>query len=126
MDTLSLVMFTLLVGMLIVALSTLGFGYALFGRRPVPQPAMQGAPPLLVEDGAEAPPSSSATDVLAPVAGTTVVAPPVEGRRARDVTITPWVRLRSALLLALTTVGLAALIGAVLSVLVVAVVFVAT
>jgi hypothetical protein len=122
-------MFTLLIGMLIVALSTLVFGYALFGRRPVPQPAMQAEGAHLDAPGAEPPPSSvaaGATATASSSATTLTVDPPIEGRRARDVTITPWVRLRAGLLLALTTVGLAAIIGAVLSVAVVAVVFIAT
>ncbi|MHB1137589.1 MAG: hypothetical protein ACYC2O_01450 [Microthrixaceae bacterium] len=115
-------MFTLLVGMLIVALSTLGFGYALFGRRPVPQPAMEAAPALPRDPSAEALPSSGAGTTTT----TVVIDPPRDGRRARDVTITRWVRIRATLLLALTTIGLAAIVGAVLSVVVVAIVFVAT
>jgi len=117
--------------MLIVALSTLVFGYALFGRRPVPQPAMQAEAAHLAAPGAEPAPSSvvsalPADDAAASATTTLTVDPPIEGRRARDVTITPWVRVRAGLLLALTTIGLAAIIGAVLSVLVVAVVFIAT
>lgn len=115
-------MFTLLIGILIVAASTAGFGFALFGRRPVPQPAMQLATAPSVAPLAEPAPSSPGGDVLV----ATRVEAPIEGRRARDVTITPWVRLRSSLLLALTVLGIAAILGAVLSVVVVGIVFVAT
>lgn len=119
-------MFTLLIGILIVAASTAGFGFALFGRRPVPQPAMQLATAPSVVSLAEPAPSSGSTE-----GGTDLLAPdyveaPIEGRRARDVTITPWVRIRSSLLLALTVLGIAAILGAVLSVIVVGIVFVAT
>ena len=45
---------------------------------------------------------------------------------ASDVTLSRWVRLRSGMLLALTVAGLAALLGVVLSVLVVGLVLLAT
>jgi len=130
-------MFTLLIGILIVAGSAAGFGFALFGRRPIPQPAtlVPGAQFELAH--AEPGPSSRALgtgdgDEPHGVAGlwdrgsVETVAPPVTGRRARDVTITPWVRMRATLLLALTVFGIAAIVGAVLSVIVVAAVFIAT
>jgi hypothetical protein len=119
-------MFTLLIGILIVAASTAGFGFALFGRRPVPQPAMQLATAPSVAALAEVAPSSARAGNGADVLVADRVEPPIEGRRARDVTITPWVRLRSSLLLALTVLGIAAILGAVLSVLVVGIVFIAT
>jgi len=126
--TLSFVMFTLLVGILIVAASTAGFGFALFGRRPVPQPAMELATTPLGTTDAEPPPSSSDRgELLAGAPGDTITDEDVpRGRRARDVTITPWVRLRSVLLLVLTVVGLAGIFGAVLSIVVVGIVFIAT
>lgn len=98
------------VGLLIVAAGAAGFGFALFGRRPIPQ---------------------TATPVAGPERGPSADAPggPVATRtrsRTSDVTLSRGVRVRSALLLALTVVGLAALIGGVLSVVVVGLVFVLT
>ena len=46
--------------------------------------------------------------------------------RTHDVALSRWMRVRAALLLALTVVGLAALIGGVLSIAVVALVLLAT
>ena len=124
-------MLTLLIGILIVAGSAAGFGFALFGRRPIPQPAMQAPGASLGRELAEVSASSGGgvyledEDVESNDRWGGVGAPYV-GRRARDVTITPWVRVRSSLMLALTVLGIAAILGAVLSVVVVAVVFVAT
>lgn len=109
-----------------MVLSALGFGYALFGRRPLPQPATGSASRVPQDEFAESIPSTrdlSLSDDLDQVdsdeAATT-------GRRARDVTITPAVRARSTLLLLLAVTGIAAIIGVVLSVVVVGVVFLVT
>ncbi|MEX0768360.1 MAG: hypothetical protein WD029_07805 [Microthrixaceae bacterium] len=119
-------MLTLFVGILIVVLSALGFGYALFGRRPLPQPAMGSTLGALPADLAEAIPSStvSSEDHGDPMPNEEDI--PLNGRRARDVTITAAVRARAVLLLFLSVVGIAAIIGVVLSVVVVGVVFVVT
>ena len=123
-------MLTLLIGILIVAGSAAGFGFALFGRRPIPQPAMQAPGAPLGRELAEVSPSSGGVyledDDVESNDRWGGVGAPYTGRRARDVTITPWVRVRSSLMLALTVLGIAAILGAVLSVVVVAVVFVAT
>ena len=96
--------------MLVVAAGAVGFGLALFGRRPVPQPAME-------LPGAQ----------LGPAA---LLAGRSRDRRRTvdrdDVAISRWVRLRAALMLTLTVLGLAAIIGGVLSVLVVGVVLIVT
>lgn len=126
MGTLSSVMFTLLIGILIVAGSAAGFGYALFGRRPVPQPAMQTTLAPFERELAEVSPSSGAASYATFVDDADPRDVQVTRRRARDVTITPWVRARSALVLALTVLGIAAILGAVLSIIVVGVVFIAT
>ena len=86
-------MATLLVGVLVVAAGAVGFGFALFGRRPVPQTAT-------AHPGAH-------------------LAHPAPAVRADDVAITGWTRVRAALVLALTVLGLAAIVGGVLSVVVV-------
>ena len=96
--------------MLVVAAGAVGFGLAMFGRRPVPQPATE-------LPGAQ----------LAPVAAlaerTRLLRRPAE---RDEVSISRWVRLRAALMLALTVLGLAAIIGGVLSVLVVGLVLIVT
>jgi len=119
-------MFTLFVGVLIVVLSALGFGYALFGRRPLPQPATGSALGVLPEDLPESIPSRSALGLNDGREMQNTVPMTAGGRRTRDVTITPAVRARSTLLLALGVVGLAAILGVILSVIVVGVVFLVT
>lgn len=52
--------------------------------------------------------------------------PTADHRPSGDVTLSPWVRVRSALLLGLTVLGLAALLGAALSIVAVGFVFLAT
>lgn len=128
-------MLTLLVAMLMVTVSAIGFGLALFGRRPVPQPAMSGAEEhlgvALTEQGPsfDAGPGTGRDDLgvtgpwwrrLLARDGT------AERRFSTDVTLSGWQRARSALLLAVTVVGLAALVGGVLSVLVVGAVLLLT
>jgi hypothetical protein len=146
-------MFTLLVGILLVVGSAVGFGLALFGRRPVPQPAMTSLRAPLGVDLSETGPSSSGggarpgDTLTAPVATDAATAGRDDGPAtkqvgrlhrllqreetaehvdASDVTLSRWVRLRSGMLLALTVAGLAALLGVVLSVLVVGLVLLAT
>jgi hypothetical protein len=118
---------TLLIGMMIVAVSAVGFGLALFGRRPVPQPATESGTAHLA-------PSPSGSGVSAGASKLRTLAPgggrlahlPVRRPRADDVTLSGWVRLRSALLLLLTVAGLAALIGGVLSIILVGLVLIVT
>jgi hypothetical protein len=119
-------MFTLFVGILIVVLSALGFGYALFGRRPVPQPATGLAVGVASDEFTEAIPSRFGSSLQDDSDTFDTEEVPSRGRRAKDVTITPSVRARSTLLLALTVVGIAAIIGVVLSVVLVGVVFLVT
>ncbi len=128
--------------MVVVAASAAGFGVALFGRRPVPQPAMSapsGDPGRLVgTDAAEgvpsepvAPPRRRAADL-----GGTAASSWLRRLVARDATVdhqpdtsvvlSRWERARSALLLGLTVVGLAAILGGVLSVVVVGLVLLLT
>lgn len=128
--------------------SAVGFGLALFGRRPIPQPAMTGAVAASGAGLAETRPSSlraparTASDPNDDPAeeqgdGLTTKAVPrwqrvlqrdqtAERVDASDVTLSGWVRVRSSLLLALTVAGLAALLGVVASVLVVGVVLLVT
>jgi hypothetical protein len=131
-------MLTLLVGILMVTVSAIGFGLALFGRRPVPQPATVTATEHPVVPGPEQRPSSPvAASTIAPPREDLEVTGPwwrrllareatAERQPTSDVTLSPWVRVRSAFLLGLTVVGLAALIGGVLSVLVVGAVLLLT
>jgi hypothetical protein len=115
-------MVSLLLGMLVVVAGAAGFGLALFGRRPVPQTATQVPG---VEVGAETlhRPPGAASRALA---GVRVLVGEREGAGAEDVQPSRWVRVRAALLLLLTVLGLAAIIGGVLSVLVVGLVLLAT
>lgn len=140
-------MVTLMVGVLLVAVSAVGFGYALFGRRPVPQPAMSLTGAHLGAAGAEALPSSTAdldelgtddADDHRPEPGTGGVLqvstvrrllqrePTADHQPAADVTLSTWVRARSAMYLALIVAGLAALIGIVTSIVLVGLVLVLT
>ena len=119
-------MFTLFVGILIVVLSALGFGYALFGRRPLPQPATGLTPRVASDEFTEAIPSRFGSVLEEDLDESDSEGVPIRGRRARDVTITPAVRARSTLLLVLTVVGIAAIVGVVLSVVLVGVVFLVT
>ncbi len=129
--------------------SAVGFGLALFGRRPVPQPAMaRTGSPLdldLTETGPSSGWGSGQVLVAEPIelesgefgsdgydsgdGMTTRVVPwwqrmlqrdqTAEHVDASDVTLSGWVRVRSGLLLALTVAGLAALFGVVISIVVV-------
>ena len=96
--------------MLVVAAGAVGFGLALFGRRPVPQPAT------------ELPGTQLASAAVLTGRTRSVRRPAVRD----EVSISRWVRVRAALMLALTVLGLAAIIGGVLSVLVVGVVLIVT
>ncbi|MFM7063897.1 MAG: hypothetical protein ACKO04_10470 [Actinomycetes bacterium] len=89
-------MVTLLVGVLVVVVGAVAIGAALFGPRPVPQPATAA---VAGRSAAETPPSA-ATD-LPPE----VLAPLVPTARTR---------VRAALWLLLGVVGTAAIVGAVL------------
>lgn len=108
---------TLIVGLAVVALSTIGFAVAMFGRRPLPQPAT-AAPataPAPVATVSEAPAGR-------PVRRGTL-------RRSDDVSahdvprlqveVPGPVRIRSAFILALGVLAVAAVAGVLLSVVVV-------
>ncbi|CAB4694049.1 unannotated protein [freshwater metagenome] len=109
-----------------MVLSALGFGYALFGRRPLPQPATGLTQGVASGESTEAIPSRFGSVQEEDLDESDSEGGPIRGRRARDVTITPAVRARSTLLLALTVIGIAAIIGVVLSVVLVGVVFLVT
>ncbi len=106
-------MSALLIGFLVVAGSAALFGVALFGRRPIPQSAIGP----LTDDrdparGAETAPSRRpATSSNGSVQTITLTAADVRVPTAR--------RIRSALLLALSMLGMALLVGTVLSIVVV-------
>lgn len=126
-------MVTLLVGVLLVAGGAAGFGVALFGRRPVPQPAM--ATPTAHLGGGAAELLPSADDDATDAGGVLQVGrwrqllqrePTADHQPAADVTLSGWVRARSALYLLLVVTGLAALIGIVASILVVGLVLLVT
>jgi hypothetical protein len=132
-------MFTMVVGLLLVAASALGFGYALFGHRPVPQPAMALAGGHLVDDLAEPAPSIEADPAgsVEELQGGGVLPagwarrllqrePTADHQPGGDVTLSTGVRVRSALLLTLVVVGLAAAIGALISVVLVGAVLLVT
>ncbi len=104
---------TLIVGLLVVVVSAVGFGLAMFGRRPLPQPATAGvatiaAPVTASRDSSDvgrrspARPSTEPTDL---------------GRLRVDVPAP--VRIRSAFLLGLGVIAASAIVGILLSVAVV-------
>lgn len=114
----------------LVVLSAFVFGFALFGRRPVPQAATVGA----VDEGeqpeptrtTETPPSrirgGQATAIRVRGSdGAVIVQPPREPAHlaGRDVRSPIHVRLRSTLVLLVGAVGTAVLLGAILSILLV-------
>jgi hypothetical protein len=137
-------MVTLMVGVLLVALSAIGFGVALFGSRPVPQPAMSlsgthlGAPtaepfPSMVDPVSDDGRGALVDDVED--GGVLAVGrlrrmlqrePTADHQPAADVTLSPWVRARSAMYLTLIVTGLAAVIGIVTSIVLVGVVLFVT
>ena len=96
--TLSGGMVTLLVGVLVVVVGAVGFGIALFGPRPVPQPATEpGVTAATAVPAAEVVPS---TEVRRP--STTELGPLMPTARTRG---------RAALWLVLAVVGTAAIVG---------------
>lgn len=128
-----------------VAVGAAVFGFALFGRRPVPQPAMSLAGSHLGDTMAEPGPSvapasddptatthtatSGPFDDLLPAGWWRRMLqrePSADHQPASDVTLSAWVRVRSALYLTLVVTGLAALIGIVTSIVVVGVVLLVT
>jgi hypothetical protein len=134
-------MFTLMVGVLLVAFSAVVFGLALFGRRPVPQPAMSGVGRHPGAALPEAAPSGGAVieaddDVQPSALGGVLDAgwwrrllqrePTADHQPESDVTLSPWVRVRSAMFLTLIVTGLAALIGILASIVVVGLVLLVT
>jgi hypothetical protein len=136
-DTLAVVMTALLVGFLLVALSSVGFGVALFWHRPSPQAATtQGSSPFTTAEGPVSAPSSSdlagaarSTERVEPDAAlvdepVAVLPPPppriatrraVRSEPAKPIRTSLFVRLRAMALLVVVVLVIAALIGAVLS-----------
>ncbi|MGI9577960.1 MAG: hypothetical protein ACR2OH_07165 [Microthrixaceae bacterium] len=119
-------MSALFIGFFLVVASAAMFGFALFGRRPIPQPAMVGTDsPRQAVAGSEAAPSRLPTGKVtaAQVAGTgpvIVKAPSEPGHiGSTDVRVPLIVRLRSALLLAVSVLGTAIIVGVLLSIIVV-------
>lgn len=112
--TLGFVMGALAVGVLVVLVSSIAFGAAMFGRRPIPQPATvvpEGHPGAVTAPssvGAEAAPRRRARAVTAEEARVQVSIPTA-------------VKVRSGVMLGFTVLALAALVGVVLSVAVVGV-----
>lgn len=111
-------MSALLIGFLLVVVSAAAFGFALFGRRPIPQPAIAGAS---LRRGT----GSGAENQPRAVGGTTSdrsfgisTERPIESIHltAADVRPSRTRRIRAGALLALSVVGSAVLIGAVLSI----------
>lgn len=144
----------MLFGLLLVVVSAAGFGAALFGRRPIPQPATAGAVPALTEVPAEAVPSGTG-DGAQLTDSPLVVARPGRSRRGSSTPTTPpgvlpvgrlqrlvqreptadhepavtfsaWDRLRSAAALTLALLGIGTIIGCVITIVVVGAVFVLT
>ena len=129
-----------MVGVLLVAFSAVVFGLALFGRRPVPQPAMSGVGRHPGAALPEAAPSGGAVEAddaapSSPLGGVLDAGwwrrllqrePTADHQPESDVTLSPWVRVRSALFLTLIVTGLAALIGILASIAVVGLVLLVT
>ncbi len=134
-----------MVGVLLVVLSAIGFGVALFGSRPVPQPAMSLSGAHLGEPTSEPIPSmvgaasddgyGTAVPDAADPGGVLAVGrlrrmlqrePTADHQPAADVALSPWVRARSAMYLTLIVTGLAAVIGIVTSVVLVGAVLLVT
>jgi hypothetical protein len=113
--------------MVLVVAGAAAFGYALFGRRPIPQPAMAGVTsPREAGRGAEAPPSRLPAGELtaaqvAGVSGPVIVKVPDEPGHigSSDVRVPLARRIRAAVLLALSVLGTAILLGVILSIIVV-------
>jgi hypothetical protein len=128
-------MFTMLVGVLVVAFGAVVFGYALFGPRPVPQPAtssrngqLSAPPPVAGPSDADLEPVPPTTGVLpaGPLRRLLQREPTADHQPAADASVTPIVRVRSGLLLTLIVVGLAAVIGVIASIALVGVVLLVT
>ncbi|UDY34867.1 hypothetical protein [Dermatobacter hominis] len=107
---------TLIVGVLVVAVSTAGFALSMFGRRPLPQPATTVATAAPV-------PVTPARDGAAPrrrrAAATTAAGVGDREVPRLQVDVPASVRIRSAFLLALGVIAAAAAVGVVLSIVVV-------
>jgi hypothetical protein len=114
-------MSALLVGVLVVLVASAGFAVSLFGRRPLPQPAMQTA--ATVPNAVTSPSrgggriTRAARKIAAIAAGDEVDAPPPP---SIDVEIPATTRARSVLILAAGVIGTAAVVGVLLSVAVIA------
>jgi hypothetical protein len=119
-------MLALLIGFLVVVASAAVFGYALFGQRPLPQPATNTSEPMRRRTGvAETAPSAPRPRTpisTAPSTGGRAPAGQVtddDSGRRNDVGIPLTRRLRSAALLGVSVLGAALLVGAVVSIIVV-------
>lgn len=101
-----------------VAGSAALFGVALFGRRPIPQSATAGTGAVRAANP-ETQPARRRVPATQVLPGTE----PVITLTAADVRVSAARRLRSAVLLAVSALGMALLVGAVLSIAVVVLVF---
>ncbi len=116
-------MSALLIGSLLVILSAAVFGYALFGSRPVPQPATAGES----SEGANRLETGVSESAHSESASTEAAAVTTETQNHPDSTAVGvrWsVRLRSAAMLVLGAVGTAVVLGAILSIIVVGLILV--
>lgn len=113
-----------MIGLLIVAAGAAGFGVVLFGRGAAVQTDTRRPSALPITWSAEAGASTAAVDRGGSRIGRRFAH--WRARRSPDLVPSGWVRVRSALVLALTVLGIAAMVGVILSVAVVAVVFLAT
>ena len=117
----------LLIGFFLVVASAALFGYALFGRRPIPQPAMVGSDShRQAVDAPESAPSRLPAGKLTAARGgargeAVIVRAPAEPGHigSTDVRVPLTTRLRSAMLLAVSVLGTAILLGVILSIVVV-------
>jgi hypothetical protein len=104
---------TLIVGVLVVVVSTAGFALSMFGRRPLPQPATTAA---AAAPAAVAPSRDRRATRRRPAAAATAA----QGEVPKlQVDVPAAVRIRSAFLLALGVIAAAAVVGVVLSIVVV-------
>lgn len=109
---------TLIVGLFVVAASAIGLGVAMFGRRPPLQPATTAvvAHPDPVTTASQAPSPAPSVRSRRPVGDVRSEDP----RQSRlQVSVPAQVRIRSAFLLGLGVIAAAAVVGVILSVVVV-------
>src|SRR5690554_4892033 len=107
---------SVVIGLLVVAAGAVGFGVVLFGRGPAVQTDTRQPSAWPIGWSAGTGDSPHQRGVMGAIHRWRV-------RRSPDLVPSGWVRLRSALVLGLTVLGIAAMIGGLLSVVVVGLVF---